>query len=109
MPHAPSGCGAGLRPSRALVSYLALPAVCEKGQDDPRPSHTKEIAMTRTTMKSAIEKILTTHGLLEIFRQSEHYAVKIESRGFMPLSIEKHDKQITVTHYFEQNGDLAGS
>ncbi|MGK5084768.1 hypothetical protein WDW37_15850 [Bdellovibrionota bacterium FG-1] len=62
--------------------------------------------MTRTTMKSAIEKILTTHGLLETFRQNEHYAVKIASEGFMPLSIEKHDKQITVTHYYEQNGDL---
>ena len=31
--------------------------------------------MTRTTMKSEIEKILTTHGLLETFRQSEHYAL----------------------------------
>ena len=59
-----------------------------------------------TTMKSAIEKILTAHRQFTAFSESEDYAVKITSEGFMPLSIEKHGKQITVTHYFEQNGDL---
>jgi len=58
------------------------------------------------TMKSAVEKILKAHGVLEAFNSAEHYAAKITSGGFMPLSIEKHGKQITVTHYFEQNGDL---
>lgn len=62
--------------------------------------------MTRVTMKSAIEKILTAHGLLEAFRANRHYSVKLVSAGYMPLAIEKHDKQITVTHYFTQNGDL---
>ncbi len=59
-----------------------------------------------TTMKSAIEEILTAHRQLAAFRENEHYAVKIASEGFMPLSIEKHDKLVTVTHYYEQNGDL---
>lgn len=59
-----------------------------------------------TTMKSAIEEILTAHRQLTAFRENEHYAVKIVSEGFMPLSIEKHDKLVTVTHYYEQNGDL---
>lgn len=58
------------------------------------------------TMKTAIEKILTAHQQLNAFREHEDYAVKIASGGFMPLSIEKHGKLITVTHYFEQNGDL---
>ena len=58
------------------------------------------------TMKSVVEKILKAHGILEAFNSAEHYAAKIASGGFMPLSIEKHDKQITVTHYYEQNGDL---
>ncbi|MGK5083514.1 hypothetical protein WDW37_09430 [Bdellovibrionota bacterium FG-1] len=60
-----------------------------------------------TTMKSAIEKILAAHQQLDAFRANEHYAVKIASNGFMPISIEKHDKQITVTHYFlDASGDL---
>ena len=58
------------------------------------------------TMKSAVEKILKAHGVLEAFNSAEHYAAKIASGGYMPLSIEKHGKLITVTHYFEQNGDL---
>jgi hypothetical protein len=57
-------------------------------------------------MKTAIEKILTAHGLLEAFNASESYSVKIENGPYMPLSIEKHGSSITVTHYFEQNGDL---
>jgi hypothetical protein len=57
-------------------------------------------------MKSAIEKILTAHGLLDAFRASQHYSVKLVSAGYMPLTIEKHDKQITVTHYYIQEGDL---
>jgi hypothetical protein len=57
-------------------------------------------------MKSAIEMILSAHQQLDAFRANDHYAVKIASNGFMPLSIEKHGKHVTVTHYFEQNGDL---
>ena len=60
----------------------------------------------RTNMKTAIEKILAVHQQLDAFRANDHYSVKIASEGFMPLSIEKHDKHIMVTHYFEQNGDL---
>ncbi|MGK5086127.1 hypothetical protein WDW86_01080, partial [Bdellovibrionota bacterium FG-2] len=59
-----------------------------------------------TTMKSAIEKILNAHNQLDAFRTNEDFAVKIANEGFMPLSIEKHGKHVTVTHYYEQNGDL---
>ncbi len=59
-----------------------------------------------TTMKSAIEKILAAHDQLEPFHANKHYAVKIANEPFMPLSIEKHDDRITVTHYYESNGDL---
>jgi hypothetical protein len=57
-------------------------------------------------MKSAVGKILKAHGILEAFNSTDHYAVKIASVGFMPLCIEKHGELLTVTHYFEQNGDL---
>ena len=57
-------------------------------------------------MKTAIEKILTGLKLLAAFTSNEDYYVKIESSGYMPLSIEKHGTQITIAHYFEQCGDL---
>ena len=59
-----------------------------------------------TTMKIAIEKILTELNQLDAFTKSESFAIKIANEGYMPLSIERHGKSITVTHYFEQNGDL---
>ena len=58
------------------------------------------------TMKIAIEKILAAHGQLEAFLKGEEFSIKIANPPFMPLSIERHGKMITVTHYFEQNGDL---
>jgi hypothetical protein len=60
----------------------------------------------KTTMKDAIERILEAHGVLDAFRANEHYAAKIANAGYMPLSIEKHGKTITLTHYTESNGDL---
>ena len=59
-----------------------------------------------TTMKKAVETILEKLGQLEPFRQGEDFAIKIENAPFMPLSIEKHGKLVTITHYFEQNGHL---
>jgi hypothetical protein len=58
------------------------------------------------TMKSAVEKILSSHGVLNEFQSAEDYTLKVASNGFMPLCIEKHGKMISITHYYEQNGDL---
>ena len=58
------------------------------------------------TMKSAIETILAAHQLLAEFRANRFYSVRIESEGFMPLTIERQDDCVIVAHYFEQNGDL---
>jgi hypothetical protein len=62
--------------------------------------------MSKVTMKQALERILDAHGILADFKSARHYAAKIESNGFMPLAIEKHGTTVTVTHYYEQNGDL---
>lgn len=62
--------------------------------------------MSKVTMKTAVEKILNSLGVLTDFQTSDEFAVKIRNEGYMPLSIEKHGEVITVTHYFEQNGDL---
>ena len=57
-------------------------------------------------MKSTIEVILAAKALLDAFNSNRHFAIKIENEPFMPLSIERHDEIVTVSHYFEQNGDL---
>jgi hypothetical protein len=57
-------------------------------------------------MKSAIEKILNAHGMLEEFQQNPEFAVRIKNGPYMPLTIERHDSQITVTHYLIENGDM---
>ena len=84
---------------------LVGPSALAKG---PNKS-TKALRKEKTEMKSAIEKILTTHQLLEAFNSNEDYSLKIENAPFMPLCIEKHGKLISITHYFEQNGDLLDS
>ena len=58
------------------------------------------------TMKSAIEQILEAHGALEAFKTKPSFALKVHNEPFMPLSIERHGEIVTVTHYFEQHGDL---
>jgi hypothetical protein len=67
-----------------------------------RENKTKE----ENKMKNVIEKILKAHGLLEIFVTSTDFHARIENEPYLPLSIEKHGKTVTVTHYSEQNGDL---
>jgi hypothetical protein len=57
-------------------------------------------------MKTTIEKILTAHGIFEAFQCNENFSAKIENGPYLPLCIEKHGNQVTVTHYVEQNGDL---
>ena len=60
----------------------------------------------KQNMRLTIEKVLASHGLKEKFEASSEFYVKISSSGFMPLIIEKHETQIIVAHYYEQNGDL---
>lgn len=56
--------------------------------------------------KKQIESILERHGLLTNFRSGDGFHHRFESKGFMPLVVERHGDRVMVTHYFEQNGDL---
>jgi hypothetical protein len=58
------------------------------------------------SMQSAVTTILKAHHLHSRFEASSDFYVKIANEPYMPLSIEKHGKQVTLSHYFEQNGDL---
>jgi hypothetical protein len=57
-------------------------------------------------MQKSIETILKALGVYDCFTAHTHAYVKVSSAGFMPLSVEKYGSQITLAHYYEQNGDL---
>ena len=57
-------------------------------------------------MKAVIEKIVFAHGRTNEFVQAESFHLRIKNAPFLPLVVERHGQQVTVTHYFEQNGDL---
>lgn len=57
-------------------------------------------------MKPIIEKILERYGLLDAFNTSREFHLRIENPPWMVLVIERHDDEISVAHYTEQNGDL---
>jgi len=62
--------------------------------------------LTCSKMKAAIEQILRSYNLLEAFQAGPEFAVRIKNDPYMPLTIECHDSQITVTHYLRENADL---
>jgi hypothetical protein len=57
-------------------------------------------------MKQAIEKILASQSRLDDFNQANDFHLRVENSPYMPLSIERHGSTVTVTHYYEVNGDL---
>jgi hypothetical protein len=108
--HAP--CLESVRGGARLCAPSLLfvgPALSVKGRQKQKRPQLKGIDMPTLTcsqMKSAIERILRSHGMLEEFLQNPEFAVRIKNEPFQPLTIERHDSQITVTHYFKQNGDM---
>ena len=56
--------------------------------------------------KSTIERILGAHGLLQEFESNPEFAVRIKNDPYLPLAIERHGSEVTVTHYVTQNGDM---
>lgn len=56
-------------------------------------------------LKDAIEKILAAHRLLGCFQDGARFLARIETGSFLPITIIKQDRQITVAHYFLQDGD----
>ncbi len=58
------------------------------------------------TMLASLKKILAAHNLTDKFEGSEDFYAKIESSGYTPLTLEKHESYVTVTHYCEKDGAL---
>ncbi len=59
-----------------------------------------------TLFQETIEHLLKSHHLLEDFQNQDSFHVRFEKPPYQPLVIERHGEQISVAHYFEQNGDL---
>lgn len=62
--------------------------------------------MYTNNFQKTIEWLLEKHNLLNAFQHQEHFHVRFEQPSYMPLVIERHTDMISVTHYFEQEGDL---
>lgn len=58
-----------------------------------------------TKMKSTIEKILRKRGVLQQFLLSESFHLKIDEKN-LQLSVGKNGRRVTVSKYFEKEGDL---
>ena len=59
-----------------------------------------------TQFQKTIEHLLKSHNLFEDFQNHSSFHVRFDMKGYQRLVIERHDEQISVAHYFEQNGDL---
>ena len=59
-----------------------------------------------TLFQTTIEHLLKAHNLLEKFQSQGEFHVRFDMPHYDRLVIERHNDLISVTHYFEQNGDL---
>ena len=66
----------------------------------------RKLAGESSKMKEVVNEILKNAEALSELRPDQNFALKITNPGYMTLSIERHATRVTVTHYFESNGDL---
>jgi hypothetical protein len=62
-----------------------------------------------TLFQTQIERLLEKHGRLEEFNNAggdEGFHMKLTQGSYMPLVIERHGNEISVSHYYTQNGDV---
>ena len=60
----------------------------------------------KTLFQTTIEHLLKSHNQLDAFLTQNHFHLRLDMPHFDRLVIERHDDMISVSHYFEQNGDL---
>lgn len=56
-------------------------------------------------LKKTIEQILSKRGCLNQFKQSDNFHLKIDEKD-LQLSIGRNGNRVTISKYFERNGDL---
>lgn len=60
---------------------------------------------TPSPMKSVIDEILTQHQLKETFESASDFHLRLDNEPYMQLVIERHDNELSVAHYYTENGD----
>jgi hypothetical protein len=60
----------------------------------------------KTLFQTTVEHLLKSHDQLEEFQTQNHFHLRLDMPHFDRLVIERHGEVISVSHYFEQNGDL---
>ena len=59
-----------------------------------------------TSMRKVIRHLLYFNGMAEAFDNSDDFHLRVQNPPFLPLVIERHGDEVSITHYVEQNGDL---
>lgn len=59
-----------------------------------------------TNMQRVISNLLYYNGLFECFAHSDDFHLRVENPPYLPLVIERHGDEVSITHYVESNGDL---
>jgi hypothetical protein len=59
-----------------------------------------------TNMQRVISNLLYYNGMFECFAYSDDFHLRVENPPYLPLVIERHGDDISITHYVESNGDL---
>lgn len=60
---------------------------------------------TLPPIASVIQNILRQHHLAETFESAANFHLRLENPPYLPLVIERHGDEVSVAHYFTQNGD----
>jgi hypothetical protein len=69
-------------------------------QGDPMPNNP-----STPTMKDVVYAILGQHQLVETFEAASDFHLSLENSPYLKLVIERHDAEVSLAHYFNQNGD----
>ena len=56
-------------------------------------------------LQQLITGVLHKNGLLEVFLQLEDFHLRLLNEPYLPLVIERHGDEISVTHWVQENGD----
>ncbi|PSB23128.1 helicase [filamentous cyanobacterium CCP2] len=60
----------------------------------------------RGNLERRIAKFLEESGLRELITAEEDFYLRIENDPYIPLVVERHNHELYLTHYLEQNGDV---
>ena len=58
-----------------------------------------------TNMQKVVRHILYLNGMAHFFDDDEDFHLRLVNPPYLPLVIERHGDEVSITHYVEHNGD----